>query len=285
MKHLAGLLLLLTPMIAYCQKNDGDFHLDKSYSIAPDGLLDINIKDAKIDIVGSSRVDAHVTIDRSVVTKWRVAGHEEFSVDIREEDGSLVIREKSTSVAVVGYYNVKCKVSIELPQNASLKLKGADGDILVQNVNGSIEISSNDANIELTQCNGSAFDLRLNDGRIRMDMGQGKLTVKADDANVQIKNAKFSSINADLNDGDFILESALSENGEYFVETQDGSVNFTISAGGGKFDIHHNDGHVSTAGDFNVSEKSDNYSQLTLADGNARVKINTNDGNVRLIKK
>ena len=138
-------------------------------------------------------------------------------------------------------------------------------------------------NIDLVQCKGSAFNLRTNDGKVNMDRGEGFLEFQWRRRQYRCKECSVHQVfGATINDGHFNVESSLTNNGQYYVKTNDGSVDFTISAGGGKFDVTHNDGHVSTLGNFNVTEKSDNRSHITLADGTAQVEVETNDGNVRL---
>ncbi|MDZ7650882.1 MAG: DUF4097 family beta strand repeat-containing protein [Cytophagales bacterium] len=126
--------------------------------------------------------------------------------------------------------------------------------------------------------------MKLDDGDLRMDTGKGTLEVDADDADVEIKNASFQKIMAQLDDGDFVVETTLAENGDYFIEAQDGLVSFKVLGGGGRFDIRHDDARVITEGGFETIEKSDDRTRITLATGNAKVEIRADDARVRLIK-
>lgn len=201
--------------------------------MSPNGTIKINTSDAKVYITGSSRANAHVKIYRQVTTKGVVFGTEEFAVDVYEEQGDLIIREhsNSTTVGMIGYHYEKYEINLEVPEGTSLNVKGDDGDYLVRNVNGRIQMDLDDADVELSACSGDDFRFRLDDGDIVMDEGKGKLDIDADDADVRITNAHFTSVVADVDDGDLQIETSLADNGEYLINAQDGLVALTITRG------------------------------------------------------
>lgn len=287
-KHLTlGAIVIATSLSAHAQtEKSGDFHLDKEYKMNTNGVVRLTASDANVFITGSTRNTAHVKIDRVVTSKGLLFGEEKFAVEVREEEGNLVIREKSgsNSVGVVGYYNEDYKITLELPEGASLEVRGDDGDYYVKNINGAIEIELDDADIELASCKGNNFKIRLDDGDLRMDTGKGSFELDADDADVKVENAAFEKIIADIDDGDFVVATSLSNKADYFINAQDGLVSLTVLGGGGSFDIRHDDGRVITEGDFNQVEESDDHTQVTLANGTAKVNIHTDDARVRLIR-
>jgi hypothetical protein len=213
-----------------------------------------------------------------------VFGQSEFRIDIDDSNGNLDIREhsNSTNVGIVGYHYEKYTINIEVPEGVSLRIDGDDGDYLIKSVNGAMDIKLDDGDLDLIACKGNSFRFRMDDGDLKMDEGKGILEIDADDVDVEIEKGNFSSITADMDDGDFIVQTSLSNDGNYFIDSQDGSVVMTILGGGGKFDIRHDDGHVSTQGNFSVVEKSDDHTRLTLASGNAKVDIRADDARVRL---
>jgi hypothetical protein len=276
-------LLLLLSIHSFSQKDD-EYHLNKEYEIAPKAIIKLKISDAKVSILGSKRTTAHVKIDRIVTTKGIVFGHHEFSIDVKQENGNLDLSEHSNSVSgVIGFSSEKYTVNLELPEDASLIVKGDDGDYLIQNIAGSILMRLDDAHVELTGCQGEKFEFYMNDGDIKMDQGKGKLEITGDDTDVHIRNAAFTGLRADINDGDMTIETSIDDQGNYSIRANDGLVSFTVLNGGGTFDIHHEDGHVTTEGSFNVVEKTDQEMRLTLAHGKANVNIRSDDARVRLI--
>lgn len=287
MKSILPIAILFSAFAVSAQSTKiGDFHLDKEYKMGGTGTLYLDASDAKVFITGSKRTTAHVKIDREVTSKGMTFGEREFRVDVTEQSGNLNVREQSkgSTVGVVGYYNEKYTITIEAPEGVSLVIDGDDGDYFIKAVNGSIELDLDDADIELTGCLGNNFKVKLDDGDLRMDTGRGTLDVDADDADVEIKSASFQKIMAQLDDGDFVVETTLAENGDYFIEAQDGLVSFKVLGGGGSFDIRHDDARVITEGGFDTIEKSDDRTKVTLASGNAKVEIRADDARVRLIK-
>ena len=266
-------------------QNKGDFHLDKQYKINPIGTIKLKSSDAKVTIMGSDRKNVHVKIDREVTSKGMVFGSEEFTVEVTEEGGNLIIEEKSESVNItmIGYYNEKYTIYIEAPMGNSLIVKGDDGDHSIKNINGSISLTLDDGDAYLSGCNGNDFKFRMDDGDLTMNGGGGNLDIDFDDGDVEIKNGKFTSVLAKIDDGDFTLETSLTDQGEYEIRAEDGSVSLTILSGGGDFNIRHDDGRVITDSDaFSLKEKSEERTFLTLKNGNAKVNIRVDDGQVRL---
>ncbi len=287
MKSILSIFFFIMAFSTFGQNKEGNFHLDQEYKISPMGTIKLKSSDGKVYITGSKRTNAHVKIDREVVTKGLTFGHEEFSVDVTENSGDLEIRELSNSVSVgmIGYRSEKYTIHIEAPEGMSLLVKGDDGDYWIKNINGAISLDVDDGDIELAQCSGSKFDFRLDDGEITMDEGNGSLDIDADDADVEIKNATFTTVHANVDDGDLIIETSLADNGTYFIDAQDGLVSMAITKGGGKFDVRHDDARVITEGDFKIVEDTEDRTRLTLASGEANVDIRADDARVRLMKR
>jgi Putative adhesin len=288
MKTFLSIFGLFLAFSVTAQKTQGEFHLDKEYNISPTGTVDLNSSDAKVYITGSSRKTAHVKIDHEVTTKGiTFGGHYEFTVDVTEQGGDLDIKEHSNSVSIgmVGYHYEKYSITIEVPQGTSLKVKGDDGDYWIKNIDGAISLQLDDADVEMSQCSGDKFRFRIDDGDINMDEAKGSLELDGDDSDVKIRNANFTFIDARVDDGDLVIETSLADNGEYFIDAQDGLISMAITKGGGKFDIRHDDGRVITEGNFTTDEDSENRTTLTLASGSAKVNIHADDARVKLIKQ
>lgn len=288
MKILGTLVItVLTVSAAMAQtENFGNYHLDKEFKVGATGTIQLNVSDAKVTITGSARSTAHVKIDREVTVKGLTFGDQEFRVDVNEQDGNLSIREyKRGSVSgIVGYHSEKYIVTIEVPAGVSLTIDGDDGDYVINAVNGSIELDVDDADIDLINCKGNFFNIKLDDGDLRMNTGRGELELDADDADIEIKNAAFEKITAEMDDGDFIVETTLAETGNYFVTMQDGLVALKVLGGGGKFEIRHDDASINAGEGFEIVERSEKRTRVTTGSGNARVEIRADDARVRLTK-
>lgn len=265
-------------------QNEGDYHLDKEFNLSPTGTIELSSSDAKVYITGSNRSTAHLKVDRSVVTKGIFIGHDEFALEIDDTNGNLRIRERSSSsnVGIVGYYHEDYTINIEAPEGASLVVRGDDGDYLIRNINGSISLSVDDADVDLFGCKGNRFQFKLDDGDLKMDQGRGVVEIDTDDGDVEIKNGQFRTIIADIDDGDLIIETSLADDGDYNIRAQDGLVAIAVSGGGGEFSIRHDDARVIADSGFEMREKSDSYTSVKLPNGGARVDIRADDARVRL---
>ncbi len=128
------ILLTLLPLFAFAQ--DDDFFLDQEYTVATDGTIDLSCDDAEVHITGSDRSTAHVVISRKVTAKGFVEGDQKFSVDVTEQGGDLIIREKQTGNLSVslGYINEEYTIDIEAPQGVSLRVQSDDGNVTVRRI-------------------------------------------------------------------------------------------------------------------------------------------------------
>ncbi len=287
MKNLVlTLSVLLLVSVVFAQ--DHGFHLDSAYPINKNGLVDLRSSDGKVFVTGSKRSTAHVKIDRKIITRGWTWGEDNFHVAVKEENGNLFIYEQQgvSHVNVLGYYEGEYKIEIEVPEGVSLTVRGDDGDYFVKNINGSIVLDLDDADAELVDCKGANFKFSLDDGDIRMEGGGGNLYVSGDDADVEICKAHFSSVDVKLDDGDLTLETSLDDNGEYLIRTQDGAVTLDVTAGGGAFDIlHDDDAHVITEGPFKTLAVSEEETRVTLPNGAANVTVRADDARVKLRTK
>ena len=278
------LLFTFTVLASTLLAQNGNFKLDKEYSMSKSGVVDLRSSDGDVFITGSDRATAHVKIERTVESKGVVWGDDEFSVNVETEDGNLMIRERQENVRVgiIGYYRENYKIELSVPIGVSLKIVGDDGDYFIKNINGTISLDIDDADAELYNCTGNKFHFNIDDGDIIMDGGQGDLDLDSDDADVKIRNAKFNSIHADMDDGDLKIETSLASNGDYSINSQDGSVELIVTSGGATFDIRHDDARVVTEGNFKSIQRDEDHTKLSLADGSAQFRIRMDDGGVRL---
>lgn len=281
------LILLFMPTLVLAQNDkDRDFHLDKEFNVNLGGQVRLRCSDADVLVVGSSRSTAHVKIDRTVTTRGWVWSDETFSVDISNEDGNLDIRERangSVSMAL-GSFQERYTIRLELPLGMSLSVDGDDGNYQISSLHGAIRLDLDDADVVLEKCQGNSFSFRLDDGDVQMDEGRGSLTVDGDDADIRIRNARFASMDVNIDDGDFVVETSLADAGRYIINLQDGLVSLTVTSGGGRFDIRHDDARVTTEGNFNVINRTETRTEVSTTNGSAEVRIQADDARVKLVR-
>ncbi len=270
-------------------RDSGDeFHLDEVYEMNATGTLNLNTEDADVRIIGSNRSDVHVKIDRVVTSRGVSSRSRDFDVDVENRNGDLFIREnkgRSRGFIGVGYFRTDYDILIELPEGASLKVRGEDDDYYVKNVNGAIEMETEDGDIELVDCDGDDFEFILEDGDLKLDGGKGKFYARLDDGDIDMINGNFDNIEIQVEDGNVSMETGIADNGTYDIRADDARIDFVVLSGGGDFRVTKDDGRVRATSDFETIRESDYRSELKLAGGKADVQIRTNDGSVRLSKR
>lgn len=275
---------LFTTSLALAQdEDDRGFHLDEVYEMNATGTLHLSSSDADVRIIGSNRSDVHVKIDR-IEERRGISSRRSFDVEVENRGGDLYINERRGRGAsvTIGYSRIDYTIFIELPEGASLRVRGDDDDYEVKNVNGSINMETDDGDIELIDCKGDDFEFNLEDGDLRMDGGKGKIYVRLDDGDADIQNGNFEELEMRVEDGSIIVETSISDKGTYEIRADDARIDFMVLSGGGEFIVTKDDGSVRASSEFETIRESDYRSELRLKGGDADVQIRTNDGRVRL---
>mgnify|MGYP001799834649 FL=1 len=281
MKILFTLATLLIGIHSVAQ--DSEFKLNKNYPISVTGTIEMSSSDAEVTVKGTDRKDVSVNIYRKVTVKGVSFGDRDFKVEVFEDNGNLIIKERTRgSVSMMGYRREEYTIDIEAPRGISLVIEGDDDDYLIQNIGGSIALDIDDGDADLRNCSGSDFDFDFDDGDIRMDGGKGKIRIKSDDGDVSIRNASFTDVEASMDDGDVEIETSLADNGNYFFRSNDGGIYLDVSNGGGEFLIYHDDSRVSFSGDFEVDRDDEDETRLRSRRGSAKVKMRVDDGRVEI---
>jgi len=283
-----AILWLIVGTIQLFAQDDGDYHLDKVYSMDTQGTVYLRSEDAKVRITGSDRNDARVVIDRVEQVRGITNRRPSFEMEIEEKDGDLYVTEKSRSTSRVNIgisvYSLEYDISIELPRNASLKIDGEDDDYLIRSVNGRISIDAEDGDIELLNCQGDDFEITLEDGDLTMDGGNGSLVVEVEDGDLDFRNGNFKEIELVTEDGDVHLETKLLNGGIYDLDGEDATIDFIVLSGGAVFNISRDDARVSASSAFRLTRETDSRVAYQLGEGSAEVYMRTKDGRVRLEK-
>jgi hypothetical protein len=281
-KIISVLCFLYLPAIAMAQGNE--YKLDEVYKIKDNGKIELYTDDADIQITGTDRSDVRVKVYYRLDTRGFAFGNKEFELDISESGGDLIIRENSYGSTGVFFGTVteQYEITIYAPKGVSLVLKGDDDDYRIRGIDGSIAINSDDADIVITECNGNHFEFDIDDGDLEMDGGSGFLYVRSDDGDLIFRNSKFSEVSAILDDADMLLETSLTDGGDYTFKVDDGDLDMRILDGGGEFDITFDDGRIIATDEFKIVERDEHAQLLRLSDGNARIRMHANDGRVSL---
>jgi len=261
------------------------YNLDETYQIDNNGTISLSSDDAEVTIEGSDRSDVHLVVYRDVdIDGINIGSSGVFRMDVEQRDGNLYIREndRDEQRMILGSIEEEYRITIEVPRNAALDLQGDDDSYEISNMNGEIAINADDSNINISEVTGTEFDFDLDDGRINIDEARGKLKLSMDDGELYVRQAEFTEIDANMDDGEMDITTSLSDGGFYLFDFDDGDLAFNITGGGGEFDIHHDDRGISVVDSFEELSSDEDRSVYRLPGGNARIEIDTDDGDIEL---
>ena len=261
------------------------YNLDETYQIDNNGTISLSSDDAEVSIEGSDRSDVHLVVYRDVdVDGINIGSSGVFRVDVEQRDGNLYIRENDGDEQrmIIGNIEEEYRITIEVPRSVALDLQGDDDSYEISNINGEIAINADDSDIELSEVTGNEFDFDLDDGQISIDEARGKLKLSMDDGELYVRQAEFTEIDAEMDDGEMDITTSLTDGGFYLFDFDDGDLAFNITGGGGEFDIHHDDPNIEADDSFEELSSGDDRTVYRLAGGNARIEIDTDDGDIEL---
>lgn len=278
-------LVLLFPLLGNAQSTD-EFNLDETYEIDPNGTISLQSDDADVTITGSDRSDVRVVVNyKREVRGFTIGDGDRFEMIVEQRGGDLAIYEKERDNGTrisVGSVKEDYEIRIEAPRSVSLKLEGDDETYRISSIDGALRLDADDTDIELTDCNGDDFSFSLDDGSLSMDQGKGRLQLDLDDGDVRILNGDFREIEAESDDSEIEITTRLDDQGSYTFDFDDGDLRLNIAGGGGDFDIRHDNADISADSEFEEVMDDDDRSIYRLLNGNAKISIDTDDGNIEL---
>ena len=276
-------LFLLAGMSAEAQ--DSEYNLDETYQIDANGTVYLNSNDAEVTIEASDRSDVHLVVYHNVdVDGWELKSAEEFKMDVENRGGDLHIKEADRNGARVLFGNVdeEYRIRLEVPRSVALNIQGDDDSYDISDVGAALRIDADDSDIEIDGATGDSFEFDLDDGSINMEQGQGELKLSMDDGEFYVRKADFNEIDADFDDGEIDITTSLSDQGFYLFDMDDGDIELNIAGGGGEFDISHDDPNVNVGSNFEVIREDEDRSVYRLPGGDAKIEIDTDDGDIEL---
>ncbi len=281
----AVLSILIFVIGISAQGQDSEYNLDETYQIDQDGTVYLKSNDAEVTIRGSERSDVHLVVYHNVdVDGWELKSGEEFKMDVENRNGDLHIKEadRDGSRLLFGNVQKEYRIRVEVPRSVALNIQGDDDDYEISDIGSALRLDADDAEVELNGATGESFEFDMDDGSIRMDQGQGELKLNMDDGELNVRKADFSEIDTDVDDAELEITTSLANDGYYLFDMDDGDLEMNIAGGGGEFDINHDDNNVNIDSNFEVVSEDEERSVYRLPGGNAKIEIDTDDGDISL---
>jgi DUF4097 and DUF4098 domain-containing protein YvlB len=158
-----------------------------------------------------------------------------------------------------GVSNISANVSLEVyvPRNTTLRAVSGDGRILIEGVNGELDLRTGDGSIEVQNARGH-LNATTGDGRIRIINYDGQVETRTGDGSISL-SGRFDQLSARTGDGSISL--ALPTNARATIETDSESVindvgaveedtsskrlhRWRVGGGGTVFRLHTGDGRI-----------------------------------------
>ena len=163
-----------------------------------------------------------------------------------------------------------------VPANTSAELKCSDGDVLIEGIEGTIEISADDGDINLKDIGGSIV-ARADDGDITISGISGSLVAHSDDGDVEVsleKGDKLTIASLASEDGDIDLELPADFNGTLAASTVDGdfSSDFPIDMSASSKGSTLKKGLFKVAGRIGPPGSKGTQLAITTSDGNISIR-------------
>jgi hypothetical protein len=310
-KRLLVILLVSAASVIWATTGIADLSrtIERSFSVAPGGTLDLETDKGSIEVRTSPepRVDILVDLDADTSSKRKAREIlDKFSVDMVQFEKGIRIEARFDSDRA-GFWDrdrkrLQVRFEIVVPQQYDLNLRTSGGSIQVADITGEVKSVTSGGGLKFGNIAGS-LDARTSGGSIRLANCSGPAKVETSGGSISIAtaagpvNAKTSggsirvdevmgAIDAQTSGGS--IEAYISRQPEAActLKTSGGSINIYLPSGVGlEVDAKTSGGRVST--DFPVTVVGDlKRSALkgTISAGGPRMYLRTSGGNIRLLK-
>ena len=266
----------------------------KTFKVA--GVPDLHLEtfDGSIEVHSWDRDEVEVEIERRAMEQSLV---DAMTVSAEQQGNKIAVkvsrppRRESEAIQVGVHFSPTARLRVALPRRSQLVASSGDGSIVVEDVEGTLRLTTSDGSVRGSRLKGDLF-VRSGDGAIRMDRTEGKLDLETEDGGVVVE-ARLTALRVRTADGSIRLEiqpdSAMGE--DWDVQTNDGSVTLTLPSGfNGELDAQSADGAVnaSHADLSNETRAGENRRErrralkATLGSGGRTLRVRTGDGSIRI---
>jgi len=215
-------------------------NVEKTFSVQPGGKIVIDADAGDVSIVGTDKQEVGIR----VVAHGSEENLQRYKVNF-SQDGNTVRVEghfRQKHFLFFGSNSIEVHFDIEVPREFNLSMQTAGGNIIVQNIKGSVDGSTAGGDIELTKL----------EGTVNLSTSGGNVTVKE-------------------GIGDFVLETS---GGNITGDDLNGGIRFETS--GGNIDIRNSDGKVyasTSGGNIRATLKDNKGVELSTSGGNLVVRL------------
>jgi DUF4097 and DUF4098 domain-containing protein YvlB len=265
---------------------DAEHVWDKSYSVSGKPALTIETGDSNLEIHSCGECRAvHIHVDSGrKLSDYRLeesqAGDQiHFALKEKPHYG-ISFHWKETEQAP--------RVTVETPAALTLDARTSDGNLLLRDVHGEVQIHTDDGNADIANVEGN-LHLTSGDGNVDVHNASGTLEARASDGRMKV-DGKFTSVQMHTSDGN--LDLSLADGSQLAsasrVESSDGQVKIRVPRSlAADLDVSTSDGHIDcslplTMDHYNSHDGGSNHLHGKLNAGGVPLSIHTSDGSVSI---
>ena len=316
-------VLVLMPILLYAITSKKI--VEKEFSIDPTGEIEIMTNE------GSVNIESWEQNEVKIVMTMRTWGNNEeeaerrlseMRVDIDANSKKIIVKEKNIQKNNFNFFDIfdgefwdeqrwrNSVVDFELtvPKNVSLKVLSDEGDIVVAQVDGKLNMRTNEGNIYVTDSQSSDLFLVCDEGMIRLLNVQSqdessKLHIHVDEGNVllnecsilesvigsdegdiRVDGSSFKYLNITSDEGNIDIELFPTRDGKYGFKTDEGDILIALPANANiALKIKTDEGRISSA--FNLTyhrmEEGERLSGV-IGRNESMLKVHVLEGDIEL---
>jgi hypothetical protein len=198
---------------------------EKRYVVVGVPNLNLTTFDGAIEIRGWDRNEVTVEIerraqDKEATDKIQVIAEQKGStitIDVRYSGGS-------TYIGIGAFTSPSARLIVNAPHKVNVNARSGDGSIVVDRLDGRLELKTSDGSIRATETAGELI-VESGDGSVQIEDVVGRVEARTDDGTVRIYGTP-SAVRARSGDGSIVLRirggAVMSD--DWVVTTSDGSI-------------------------------------------------------------
>jgi Toastrack DUF4097 len=260
---------------------------EKRFTVKGTPSIHLTTFDGSIEIQSWDKPDVLVQIEKRGPTRESVDALEVKSTQDGDTVAVEVLKPRSTfSVGV--RLSATARLNVWLPRRSDVRARSGDGAIVVEHLNGKIDLHTGDGSIHATDISGDVT-LNTGDGSISADDVQGRLAVDTGDGSVTV-SGDVSGLHIHTGDGSIVYRAhaSTSMTDDWEITTGDGGVSLYLPSDfSAELDAHTGDGAIRNDLDVMAGgggEINHRTVRGRLGDGGRQLRIRTGDGAIRLRK-
>jgi hypothetical protein len=257
--------------------------LERQLDVNPGGTLRMDVADGDVTVETHEARGAAVTVRVSARDlDWGKEVFERMQFDVRAEGNDLVIEARSPGISgsewKVHQGGVGIEISVAVPSRFNADILTSDGDVVLENLEGSIRVETSDGDIAAGRLMGRRVFLKSIDGDIHAASLEADHTVLSTrDGDVYAERVA-GSLEATTGDGDVSVR--LLQSAETTIRTGDGDIEITtVGDFGMSLDLRGQEIYLPRRMQFEGTRRDDSV-RGDVNGGGPHVTASTGDGDI-----